>query len=164
MTLQEPIPGTRFAFILGFLDRGKLRKNEMKLDFFQNQTIDAMGAYMTRLSQRQQIVASNLSNIDTPGYTTKDVSFHATMEELLSEKSIGLRTERPEHHPGKILIYPNSQAFEVQGLPSRPDQNNVDLDREMLKLSETSFTYSLITELLRGKFRTIASSIKEGNA
>jgi hypothetical protein len=34
----------------------------------------------------------------------------------------------------------------------------------MLKLSETSFSYSLITELLRGKFRTIASSIKEGSA
>jgi flagellar basal-body rod protein FlgB len=136
----------------------------MKLDFFQNQTIDAMEAYMTRLSRRQQIVASNLSNIDTPGYKTKDVSFRATMQELLSENSIGLRAERPEHSQGAIPVYPHAQAFEVQGLPSRTDQNNVDLDREMLKLSETSFSYSLITELLRGKFRTIASSIREGSA
>ncbi len=68
----------------------------MKLDFFQNQTIDAMEAYMTRLSQRQQIVASNLSNIDTPGYRAKDVSFHATMEELLSETPAPLRIHAAE--------------------------------------------------------------------
>lgn len=136
----------------------------MKLDFFQNQTINAMEAYMGRLSQRQQIVASNLANIDTPGYKTKDISFHATMEELLAENSGNLRTERPEHHKGAIQVFPQVQAFEVQGLPMREDQNNVDIDREMLKLSQTSFAYSLISQMLRGKFRTIASSIYEGKA
>ena len=136
----------------------------MKLDFFQDQTVNAMEAYMTRLSQRQQIVASNLANIDTPGFKTKDISFHATMQELLSENAIGLRTERPEHSQGSVQFRPQAQAFEVQGLPSRADQNNVDLDREMLKLGETSFSYSLITQMLRGKFHTIASSINEGKA
>jgi len=119
---------------------------------------------MGRLSQRQQIVASNLANIDTPGYKTKDISFHATMEELLAENSGSLRTERPEHHKGAIQVFAHVQAFEVQGLPMREDQNNVDIDREMLKLSQTSFAYSLISQMLRGKFRTIASSIYEGKA
>jgi flagellar basal-body rod protein FlgB len=136
----------------------------MTLDFFQNQTIDAMGAYMSRLSQRQQIVASNLANIDTPGYKTKDISFHATMQELLDESSSELRTERPEHSSSVIQVRPQAQAFEIQDLPSRADKNNVDIDKEMLKLSETSFSYSLISQMLRGKFRTIASSINEGKS
>jgi flagellar basal-body rod protein FlgB len=136
----------------------------MKLDFFQNDTINAMEAYMTRLSQRQQIVNSNLANIDTPGYKTKDISFHATMQELLSDNSINLRAERPEHNPSMMPTFQQAQVFEVQGLSSREDQNNVDLDREMLKLSETSFGYSLITQMVRGKFRTIAISINEGKA
>ena len=67
----------------------------MKLDFFNNQTLDAMEAYMTRLSQRQQIVASNLANIDTPGYKTKDISFHATMQELLSENAVNAANHPP---------------------------------------------------------------------
>jgi flagellar basal-body rod protein FlgB len=136
----------------------------MKLDFLQNQTLDAMEAYMSRLSQRQQIVASNLANIDTPGFKTRDVSFHATMQELLSEKSAELRADRPEHIQGMAGALPQAQSFEVQDLTSRADNNNVDLDREMLKLSETSFTYSMVTQLMRGKFRTIASSINEGRA
>lgn len=116
---------------------------------------------MSRLSQRQQIVASNLANIDTPGYKTKDISFRATMQELLSGSG-ELQASRPEHLPAMIPVPPQAQVFEVQGLTAREDQNNVDLDREMLKLSETSFGYSLMTQLMRGKFRTLAMSINEG--
>ncbi len=136
----------------------------MKIDFFHDATLDAAGAYMGRLSQRQQIVASNLANIDTPGYKTKEVSFHATMEELLSDNSVSLRTSRPEHSGDGASVQPQATAFEVQGLPSRVDLNNVDLDREMVKLSETAFGYSLMSQIVRGKLRTIASSINEGRA
>ncbi len=136
----------------------------MKIDFIHDATLDAAGAYMGRLSQRQQVVASNLANIDTPGYKTKDISFYATMQELLSEDSTGLRTSLPEHVGEPNSIQPQAQVFDVQGIPSRPDQNNVDLDREMLKLSETAFGYTLMSQIVRGKLRTIASSINEGRA
>jgi flagellar basal-body rod protein FlgB len=136
----------------------------MKVDLLQNQTIDAMGAYMSRLSQRQQIVASNIANIDTPGYKTKDASFHATMQELLTQNSGELKTSSPDHSSGMMAMIPRAQAFEVQGLTQGKDQNNVDLDREMMKLSETSFGYSMMTQFLRGKFRTISMSINEGKA
>jgi flagellar basal-body rod protein FlgB len=135
----------------------------MKLDFFPDRTLDAMEAYMTRLSQRQQVVASNLANIDTPGFKTKDISFHATMQELLSD-SFGIRTTRPEHIKAWAPISPQTQAFEAQAKTVRADGNNVDLDRELLNLSETAFGYSLITQMVRGKFRTLAISINEGKA
>jgi flagellar basal-body rod protein FlgB len=133
----------------------------MKLDFFQSETLDAMGSYLGRLSQRQQIVASNLANLETPGFKTKDISFHATMQELLSE-SMELKTTRPKHNVGQAAIPAQAQIFEVQGLTSLPNSNNVDLDKELLKLGETAFGYSMITQMIRGKFRTIASSINEG--
>jgi flagellar basal-body rod protein FlgB len=136
----------------------------MKLDFFHEDTLNAMEAYMTRLTQRLQVVNSNLANIDTPGYKTKDVSFHATMQELLSENSIDLRAERPGHNAGMVSAFPQTQVFEVQGLTSREDQNNVNLDKEMVKLGDTSFAYSLITQMIRGKFRTLSASINEGKA
>jgi flagellar basal-body rod protein FlgB len=117
---------------------------------------------MSRLSQRQQIVASNLANIDTPGYRTRDVSFHATIQELLADTPVPLRKTRTEHDEGWLPVPAQAQSFEVQGLVSRVDRNNVDLDKEMLKLSETSFGYSLMAQILKNKFRTIASSINEG--
>ncbi len=136
----------------------------MKLSFLEDQTMEAMANYLTRLSKRQQIVASNIANIDTPGYRTKDISFHATMEQLLAPSVVPLRTTRPEHNALAELRFSPAEpeAFEVQGLQLRPDKSNVDMDREMLKLSETSFGFSMMIQLLRGKFRTISTSINEG--
>lgn len=136
----------------------------MKLSCLEDQTMEAMASYMTRLSKRQQVVASNIANIDTPGYRTKDISFHATMEQLLSDNAVPMRTTRPEHNAmdGMRFIPTEPDVFDVEGLPMRPDKSNVDLDQEMLKLSETTFGYSMMTQFLRSKFRTIASSINEG--
>ena len=134
------------------------------MDLFNDPTLQAIGSYMTRLSERQQVVSSNLANIDTPGYKTMDISFHATMQELLSDNSTSLRTSLPEHKESWILGAPLNQVFAVEGLPSRADGNNVDLDKEMMKLSETSFGYSLMSQILRGKFRVIAGSINEGRS
>ncbi len=136
----------------------------MKLSFLEDQTMAGMASYLTRLSKRQQIVASNVANIDTPGYKTKDISFHATMEQLLAPSSLPMQTLRPEHNTLSELRFTPAEpvVFEVPGLQVRPDKNNVDLDREMLKLSETSFGYSMMIQLLKSKFKTIASSINEG--
>jgi flagellar basal-body rod protein FlgB len=136
----------------------------VKVDLLQDQTLQAIGAYMSRLSQRLQIVSSNLANIDTPEYKTRDVSFHATMQELLAEAPVPLSTTRPEHDQGWLPVPAQAMSFEVQGLPSRLDRNNVDLDSEMLKLSQTDFGYSMMAQILKGKFRTIATSINEGRA
>ena len=134
------------------------------MDIFQDPTLQAIGPYMSRLSKRQQIVASNLANIDTPGYKTRDISFQATIQELLSETPTALRRSQPEHLKSGILGPSQSLPFEVPGLISRVDRNNVDLDRELLKLSETSFGYSMMSQILKGKFRTLALSITEGGA
>ncbi len=138
----------------------------MKIDMLDDPTLEAMGQYMTRLSKRQQVVSSNVANIDTPGYKAKDISFHTTMEELLASQAVPLKTTRPEHNGlDRLQFAPlEPEVFEIQGLTERADGNNVDLDKEMLKLGETSFGYSMMTQLLRTKFRTIASSINEGRA
>ena len=132
------------------------------MDIFQDSTLQAIGPYMSRLSKRQQIVASNLANIDTPGYRTKDVSFHATIQDLLSETGSPQRASRPGHIQSRLLAPIGIQPYEVPGLVSRIDRNNVDLDSELMKLSETSYEYSMMAEILRGKFRMLAVSINEG--
>jgi flagellar basal-body rod protein FlgB len=138
----------------------------MNIDMLDDPTMNAMGQYMTRLSKRQQLVASNIANIDTPGYKSKDISFQATMEELMASQSVPLQATRPEHNSLDHLRFAplEAEVFEVPGLTERGDGNNVDIDKEMLKLGETSFGYSMMTQLLRTKFRIIATSVNEGRA
>lgn len=135
----------------------------MYLDLFESKTLNAMETYMGRLSERQQIVASNLANIDTPGYKTKDISFHATIDELLAEHSNtgNLRVTNERHLEGESFGIKN-RVFEPKGLIERADRNNVDIDREMMKQNETSFGYSMMTQLVRGKYHKLTTSINEG--
>ena len=134
----------------------------MTIGMIRDDTLDSMGAYLSRLSRRQEIVASNIANIDTPGYRTKDISFHATMSELIVQRPPDARQTRGAHIAGPAVIPLEPEPAEVEGLPERADRNNVSIDREMLNLTQTSGRYAAMTQLLRSKFRTIASSIQEG--
>jgi flagellar basal-body rod protein FlgB len=135
---------------------------ELKAELFQDPTIEAMGNYMSRLSKRVQVVESNIANKDVPGYKTQEVSFHAAMEELLSGPSTGMQATRPEHMGAWNFAPVTPEIFEEPGLTMGPEENNVDLDHELVKLGETSFGFGMMALLLRSKFRTIASSIAEG--
>jgi flagellar basal-body rod protein FlgB len=136
----------------------------MYLDLFEGHTLRAIEGYIGRLSDRQQIVASNLANIDTPRYKTKDITFHATIDELLAETSstARLRMTRERHIDAEPFEQIDNRVFEPQGLIERADENNVDIDREMMKMNETSFGYTAMAQLLHGKYQKLTQSINEG--
>ena len=135
----------------------------MYMDLFGSETLRAIEGYMGRLSQRQGIIASNLANIDTPGYKTKEISFHATIDELLADtnRSESLRTTRERHIEGASLGPSANLVFEPEGLIERADNNNVDIDREMMKLSETTFGHSMMAQMLRGRYQRLTNAINE---
>lgn len=103
-----------------------------------------LGAYMSYLSARQQIVASNIANIDTPGYKTVDLEMPQNFDSVL----------------GSVTPI----AGEVSGLVTRNDGNNVNIDRESRLLAEDDMRFSLATQLVRGKVRELRLAIEEGKS
>ena len=104
--------------------------------------------YLKVTADRQQLVASNIANIDTPGYHTKDVDFQTAMQQALNQGS-SLRV--------------SATSREVEGLPERPDGNNVNIDRESLLLSQTQLQYQMGVQLIKSEFHRLLTAIKEGN-
>ena len=98
-------------------------------------------------AQRHTLIASNLANIDTPGYRTRDLDFAAELRRSLG----GLAADSP-------------RVMEVEGLPERPDGNNVSLDRETLLLAQTQLQFQTATHLLRAEFRLMSTAINEGRS
>ena len=110
----------------------------MKLD----QTGLQLGNYMSYLSQRQGMIASNIANADTPGYQTRDVQMPADFSSALQNAWISV--------------------VEVPDLPSRNDGNNVSIDREARLLSENTMKFNLAAQLVRGELKSVRSAIEEG--
>ena len=98
--------------------------------------------YMDLLGKRQQLVAANIANADTPGFKTKDIDFQF---EFMSQMNGG-----------------SPNVIEASGLPVKNDGNNVSLERESRLLSENALRFNLASNLLRGEIKSVRSAIQGG--
>ena len=103
--------------------------------------------YLDLVAFRQALISSNLANVDTPGYRTRDVDFEGELR-------------RAEQRLGGESLPP--RVNEVKGLIERPDGNNVNLERETLALARVQLQYRAAVELLRNEIHTLQSAINEG--
>ena len=105
-------------------------------------------------SKRQQALASNVANLDTPGYRAKDFSFQAqlTSLELASTSS---------KHISPIEDTSSANVYDV-GTKSKPNGNNVDIERELTEITKNGLQYITLVQYLNQKIRTLRSAITEG--
>jgi flagellar basal-body rod protein FlgB len=105
---------------------------------------NSLETYMDLVSMRQKLVSSNIANADTPGYKTQDLDFQTSFQSMLS---------------GGMPL----QA-DVEGLTTKNDGNNVDLDREARLLAENAMKFSVASNLMRSSIQQVKEAIKEGPA
>jgi flagellar basal-body rod protein FlgB len=97
--------------------------------------------YLDVLSARQKLVARNIANADTPGYKTQDVDFQSELNKVSGfEPTI----------------------IEPEGLATKNDGNNVNLDHQARLLAENDIRFNIATQLLRGNIHEIREAITEG--
>ena len=113
---------------------------------------------MTQAVARQTAAASNLANIDTPGYQTRDASFAETLDGELGA-TLSLTNSR---HLSADGADGNGAMKQVDGLPQRRDGNNVQLDRELLAMTSAAGDFSKAQTALAAKFRLVRYAINEG--
>ena len=123
-----------------------------------NALMAALGRQMTQAVAKQAVAAGNLANLDTPGYRAREASFGDMLNGEVEK--LGLKPTNDKHLPGIGLDGP--QAREVDGLDTRRDGNNVQLDRELLVMNKASADFAAAQTALAAKFRLIRFAINEG--
>ncbi|MGH9413855.1 MAG: flagellar basal body rod protein FlgB [Terriglobales bacterium] len=108
--------------------------------------IHGLESYLDVATTRQTLIASNMANVDTPGYQTQDLNF----TQALDAAEAGLDPATAEH--------------KVQGLLARPDGNNVNLDRESFLMAQTQLQYDTGIALLKDEFHRLNLAINGGGA
>jgi len=105
-------------------------------------------------AKRQQMLSANITNIDTPGYRTRDVSFSEQLQ------FVQLNTTNSKHI-GPAITDPRMEEFEVEGNVKLND-NSVNLDREMSEMTRNAFQYVALIQFVSQKLKTLRSAINEG--
>jgi flagellar basal-body rod protein FlgB len=118
-------------------------------------TTEALSQFLDVDVARYKLIASNLANVDTPGYRSRDLDFRAELKRA---------REGEEAFGGEGLSYAAylPVARRVRGLLERPDGNNVSVERETLLLADAQMKYNLGVQLLKDEFHTISLAINAG--
>jgi flagellar basal-body rod protein FlgB len=131
-----------------------------------NGMIQSMDRSLTLASQRQTLIASNLANLDTPGYRTRDFSFEEAMKSAFSGQlsPSTLATTNPMHLQGTSSgsLPPSTDALRPSA--ERNDGNDVSLDRENMLLTRTQTSYTAASTFMQVELRKLYSLIRDAVA
>lgn len=126
---------------------------------------NALSFHQTALNlqaHRQQLLASNIANADTPNYKARDIDFRSALKGALGQRlgPLALATSSARHLPvtgGASLQGYVGYRAEFQ---SSVDGNTVNMDVERAAFAENSLHYeaslTFINGLLRGMQRAIS--------
>jgi flagellar basal-body rod protein FlgB len=112
----------------------------------ETQLGDQIARYLDLAASEVKLTAANMANIDTPGYRAVGMDFEAEMREALTDVEQGSAAR-----PVRLKA--------VDGLISRPDGNNVSMDREGLNLAEAQLRFKTGVALLRQENQRVLDAI-----
>ncbi|QOR35341.1 flagellar basal body rod protein FlgB [Clostridium sp. 'deep sea'] len=111
-----------------------------RLDFFQKG--------LDGLQKRHETIANNIANHDTPGFKAKDVNFQQVLTRHLKNNKVSdpeVKTIKKQFNMFSI--------YNKKGLLENIDGNNVNVDKEMVALSDNKMQYDLMVEALRSQMK-----------
>lgn len=121
--------------------------------FFGGVISQAQTALNLRM-EKQGLIQSNIANIETPGYKAQDFSFEAVMGNAMQNRGELARTNTKH-----LSLDPMDASASMQFTTgNRP----VDLDEEMLKLSENQLMYQIAAKIAAKKLEGLNMAIDEG--
>ncbi|WP_317204397.1 flagellar basal body rod protein FlgB [Janthinobacterium sp.] len=119
-------------------------------------------------STRQQVLASNIANADTPNYKARDMDFGAALQGALSRAgapAAALNATAPRHYPngaaaagdklpdGGALLYRTPAQGAVDG-------NTVDMDVERNQFADNGVRYEAGITLLNAQIKEMMAAIQ----
>jgi flagellar basal-body rod protein FlgB len=133
-------------------------------------TLDFQGNALALRAERQRIIASNIANVDTPGYAARDFNFKAAMSQAMAQQSglgaapalqTSMATTDPRHLSMSMSDSSLGNTVEY-ATPTQPamDNNTVDLDRERAAFADNAIRYEAALRFINGHSKTILSAIQ----
>jgi flagellar basal-body rod protein FlgB len=111
----------------------------------------ALERALSGAAERQQILANNLANANTPGFKRSDLDFHSTLAGALASGASSTQLDA-------LSFTPQTDASTAM----QADGNNVDVDTEMSNLSENSLEYQSLVAVASARLKMISTAIGMG--
>ncbi|MFP5240014.1 MAG: flagellar basal body rod protein FlgB [Acidobacteriota bacterium] len=115
--------------------------------------------------ERQNLVMSNLANINIPGYKARTLEFEGQLQQAVDSQGMrdGMSRTGGKGVPGKFDV----AAYQGESLKEFKPRtiygaDSVDMDKEMTTMAKNSLMYNALTTVMRSNFDGIQKVIMDG--
>ena len=126
-----------------------------------NDALQFHGTALRLRSERQQVLAANIANADTPGYKAADFDFGRALAGAMGSSSAP-NAALAATNPGHIAPRSGSAVQSMQyRTPSQSsvDGNSVEMDAERAHFADNAIRYEASLKFLNGQIKSIMSAI-----
>lgn len=129
---------------------------------FNSPTQNLLSYALNGAELRNEVIANNIANVDTPNFKRSEVLFEDQLRHLLNDppKTTQLKVTNPRHI--QVTRRPASfrpEIYQVNDLSYRNDKNNVDIDVEIAKMSKNYIYYDALSSSLTQEIRLLRLAI-----
>lgn len=127
-----------------------------------NQINEDFGFYQKALAlrqQRQEVLATNIANSDTPNYKARDIDFASALSQAMDEPrrlpDTQLTLTSARHIPAQA--HSTGPADELYRVPTQPslDGNTVDMNVERVQFADNAMRYQSDLSVLSQRIKTL---------
>src|SRR5690554_4282128 len=117
--------------------------------------------------QRQEVLAANIANADTPHYKARDFDFNKALKEAMggggsmSLPATELALTATRHIPGKAQGKGTAELLYRQPLQPSLDGNTVDMDVERVQFADNTMHYQSNLNVLSQRIKTLMAALQQ---
>lgn len=116
--------------------------------------------------RRQEVLAANIANADTPHYKARDVEFSQALKAAMQHSKAGrpateLALTSVRHIPGKAHMPDAASLLYRQPLQPSLDGNTVDMDTERVQFADNTQRYQADLALISARIKSMMSALQQ---
>lgn len=137
----------------------------MSADKLFDTTVSLLERVLDFAALRHNVLASNIANLNTPGYRARDLLFMGELQEAMAGVTSPGPSQAVSWNPngssgGASLRGVTPRLVYENAWRSTADGNTVDIDQEMRKLAENNLFYDVAAQLVARKLNMLKESIR----
>lgn len=132
------------------------------MDLDKTTLFSAVKSRLGWLGQRQEVLAQNIANANTPDYRAHDLKPFQFRDILRQEKiQLNMSVTDASHEPGRRKRIRDFAEQEVrQPFETSPTGNSVVMEEQMAKVNETQAKHNLVTQLYKKHLAMITMAVR----
>ncbi len=115
--------------------------------------------------QRQEVLAANIANADTPNYKARDFDFSSALRDAMGEgmrlPDTQLALTSTRHIPAKAVSPDPAELLYRQPLQPSLDGNTVDMDVERVQFADNTMRYQTDIAVVSSRIKSLMSALQQ---